>query len=329
MPYGTVNADLMTTSDGVSSSGLYGFKNRIINGAMVIDQRNAGASVSQSNAYGYINDRWWVYQPNVGTAQRVSTGNSDFPYALRVQRTAANTGTTIVTAGQVIETNNCQDLAGQTITVSAYLTAGANFSAASSQVYISVITGTGTDQGAFAGFGSASWTGWANTLASATTISTTRTKYSASVTIPAGTNEIGLRVYWYPTGTAGAADYVDITGVQLEKGSVATSFDYRPYGTELALCQRYFYKHNTSWGSSYNSSNSTLIGYPFKVTMRAQPTMDSGAAFSVNTGSAGTPTVFAGTGTGTDGNVIYVYNSASNWTTAAVIGLNAGFSAEL
>ena len=58
MPYGTVNADLMTTSDGVSSSGLYGFKNRIINGAMVIDQRNAGASVTQTSSYPYTLDRW-------------------------------------------------------------------------------------------------------------------------------------------------------------------------------------------------------------------------------------------------------------------------------
>ena len=59
MPYGTVNADLMTTSDGVSSSGLYGFKNRIINSAMVIDQRNAGASVTPT-ASAYTLDRWYA-----------------------------------------------------------------------------------------------------------------------------------------------------------------------------------------------------------------------------------------------------------------------------
>jgi len=57
--------------------------------------------------------------------------------------------------------------------------------------------------------------------------------------------------------------------------------------------------------------------------------MDSGASFTVSTGSAGTPTVYSGTGTGSDGNAIYVYNSASNWTVTAVVLLNAGFSAEL
>ena len=65
MPYGTVNADLMTTSDGVSSSGLYGFKNRIINGAMVIDQRNAGASVTPSNG-AYTLDRWSAFTNGAG-----------------------------------------------------------------------------------------------------------------------------------------------------------------------------------------------------------------------------------------------------------------------
>jgi len=57
MAYGTVNVDAMTTSDGYTSAGTYGFKNRIINGAMVIDQRNAGASVTAVNAV-YTLDRW-------------------------------------------------------------------------------------------------------------------------------------------------------------------------------------------------------------------------------------------------------------------------------
>ena len=71
MPYGTVNADLMTTSDGVSSSGLYGFKNRIINGAMVIDQRNAGASVTPTTD-AYTLDRWttWTYQASKFSVQQ-------------------------------------------------------------------------------------------------------------------------------------------------------------------------------------------------------------------------------------------------------------------
>ena len=77
-------------------------------------------------------------------------------------------------------------------------------------------------------------------------------------------------------GTSGATFY--ITGVQLEKGSTATSFDYRPYGTELALCQRYYYKTkppsaNTPFGNGYSTSSTAfncLINFP--VSMRTNPT---------------------------------------------------------
>ena len=346
MPYGSVNADLMTTSDGVSSSGLYGFKNRILNGQMVIDQRNAGASVTATGS-NYSLDRWQMLASvsSKFTVQQSSTAPSGFTKSLLVTSSAATSlgATDYYLITQKIEGFNTADLG--------WGAAGASSITVSFWVRSS-LTGT---------FGFVVRNSAGNRLYPASyTISSANTFEYKTVTIAGDTtgtwstdNSIGVELdfglgvgstysntagTWTTggLGTTGATSVVGtngatfyLTGVQLEKGSTATSFDYRPYGTELQLCQRYFYKHNASWGSSYNSSNSTLIGYPFKVTMRAQPTMDSGAAFSVNTGSAGTPTVFAGAGTGTDGNVIYVYNSASNWTTAAVIGLNAGFSAEL
>jgi hypothetical protein len=58
MAYGIINSDLMTTSDGVSSAGLYGLKNRLINGDMRIDQRNAGASVAVTTSDNFVVDRW-------------------------------------------------------------------------------------------------------------------------------------------------------------------------------------------------------------------------------------------------------------------------------
>ncbi len=100
-------------------------------------------------------------------------------------------------------------------------------------------------------------------------------------------------------GTNGATFY--ITGVQLEKGSTATSFDYRPYGTELALCQRYFVKTNTSniqrcgglWGTTYTSTAGHLTGL-LPVPMRTAPTVSAGGTSNtfymsnVNATSAGT-----------------------------------------
>jgi len=118
MPYGTVNADLMTTSDGVSSSGLYGFKNRLINSAMVIDQRNAGASVTPTTSGTYILDRWqgrltqaskYSVQQNAGSV----TPPAGFTYYLGVTSLSAYSLGSGDTFGiqQLIEGYNTADLA--------------------------------------------------------------------------------------------------------------------------------------------------------------------------------------------------------------------------
>jgi hypothetical protein len=86
-------------------------------------------------------------------------------------------------------------------------------------------------------------------------------------------------------GTNGATFY--ITGVQLEKGSTATSFDYRPYGTELALCQRYFQLIDYSTNNGGLPANWYQFSVPFLVAMRASPTMVASTIGS-NTGSAQT-----------------------------------------
>ena len=129
-----------------SISGLgYGFKNRIINGAMGISQRtavNTNVAVTTSTSGTFGPDRYSGY---TGTASlwnilQVTTGVYDFPYALRLQRIASQTSTSAVYLRQVIETNNCIDLAGQSVTISFYATAGANYSGGAATVQ--VITGT-------------------------------------------------------------------------------------------------------------------------------------------------------------------------------------------
>jgi hypothetical protein len=104
--------------------------------------------------------------------------------------------------------------------------------------------------------------------------------YSGTANAWAGSNYYSATGATSVVGTNGATFY--ITGVQLEVGSSATGFEYRQYGQELALCQRYYYKNslttvNTSVvsGSIYNTG-SFYSAYPTKVTMRASPT------FSVN-----------------------------------------------
>ena len=122
-------------------------------------------------------------------------------------------------------------------------------------------------------------------------------------------------------GTNGATLY--ITGVQLEVGSTATSFDYRPYGTELALCQRYYYKYSVDSGNVIDNLYiaTTIDNFRRKVIespviMRAFPTL-------VATTSSGTPAYQWST---TKGGMVYV--NAGNTTTEVAVN-SAALSAEL
>jgi hypothetical protein len=300
--YSTLN------SDNQSKLGI-SFKNRIINGAMVIDQRNAGASVSNgTGSFTYCLDRWTSYgsQASKFTVQQVSTAPAGFVNSLKVTSSSAYTVGASEYFGikQIIEGYNIADLgwgtsSGKTVTLSF-------------QVYTS-LTGT---------FGGTIWNGANNQFYPFSyTVSSANTWTTISVTIPAPTvgstwytdNTQGIQVffslgagstvsgtantwssslYLAPTGatsivgTSGATFY--ITGVQLEVGTQATTFDYRSYGTELALCQRYYetsYPPTSAVGSSAQpqgvnagyATSTTLVDYctsiPFKVTKRATPTM--------------------------------------------------------
>ena len=300
MAYGIVNSDLMTTSDGVSSAGLYGFKNRIINGDMRIDQRNAGASVTPtaSGVYTYITDRWGIYvsqNSKLVSQQAAGVTLSGFYNALYIASSSAYTvlAADIFVLRQVIEGYNSADLLWGT---SSAATVTLSF-----KVYSSL---TGTFGGSLMNSAGDRSYPFIYTISAANTWTT------ISITIPGDTsgtwlttNGIGIRVHFGLgvgttfSGTAGAwagAGYYSatgatsvvgtngatfyITGVQLEKGSTATSFDYRPYTTELQLCQRYYaqlggYITGDIWVSGYAVSGFYLTQtLPYSVTMRANPT---------------------------------------------------------
>jgi hypothetical protein len=308
MPYGTVNADLMTTSDGVSSSGLYGFKNRIINGAMVIDQRNAGASVTPTGDV-YTVDRWKAFMTQASKySVRQNAGSVTPPVGfsnyLGITSTSAYSvgSTDYFMLSQAIEGFNTADLG--------WGTANAKTVTLSFQAYSSL---TGTFGGVIQNSANTrnypfsysiptanTWTTVSITIAGDTTGTwigaTNDTGINLRFSLGMGSTYSGTAGAWTGTsnifsatgatsvvGTNGATFY--ITGVQLEKGSTATSFDYRPYGTELALCQRYYAKTfpqnvapanglgtNYFLGYSPNSTNPSTI-WKFPVTMRSAPTL--------------------------------------------------------
>jgi hypothetical protein len=278
----TVGTDQSVTLAGTLSlasqnmSPYTGFKNRIINGAMQIWQRATTYALTTSVLYGSA-DRFALYQATSanGIANQVASGLTGFQYALKLGRNSSATTTGSIALFQALETTNSVDLQGQSVTLSFWAKAGANFSASSSLITVQVLTGTGTDQSAASIY---SWTGSAAPINTTQTITTSWVRYSFTGTVSSSATQIGLTIFYSPTGTAGADDNLYITGIQLEKGSTATSFDYRPFGTELALCQRYYQRLG---GSSTNEFVGTGLGYTatrffastyLKVSMRVAPT---------------------------------------------------------
>ena len=254
-----------------------GFKNRIINGAMVIDQRNAGAAKTlTAGAVAYVLDRFYVATSGgAGVVQQVA-GSGGFTKAMRI--TGAS-GVTDGYFGQKIESYNIADCASSTVTYKIR---------ASSSVLTSLTwyARFPTAQDNYAGV---------TAIANGTiTINSTPTDYTFQITLPSGVTN-GLEVYFtFGSFTSGT---LDITGVQLEKGSTATSFDYRPYGTELALCCRdcqVSYNEGvalgtvTTTGCITNQAQATVTYVPmtwnFPVKMRTTPTLTT---YSTQTGTSG------------------------------------------
>ena len=221
-------------------------KNAVINGDCLVAQRGTSALTLSATAQ-YPVDRFFAVGHSGATAQQItSISNTSFKNAVRVQRTASNTTTTDLSFTQTFETNTSIPFQGKAVTISFYARAGANFSPTSSTLTSRVYTGTGTDQGGF-GF---SWTGTANPINQANTLTTSWQRFTATGTISSSATQIQVFFFCTPTGTAGAADYFDITGVQLETGSVATAFQTAT-GTiqgELAACQRYYSAGNSRMG---------------------------------------------------------------------------------
>ena len=269
----------------------FGFKNRIINGNMVVNQRNTTITAS-----GYSVDRWTISNTanSVISTLQNTTAPTGFINSLKTTITTAQTaGTGNCSVIQVIEGLNIADLAwgsasAATVTLSFWVQCSS----------------TGTFGGSLRNSGST------RSYPFSYTISAANTWEQKTITIAGDTsgtwlttNGLGIELRfslfaatsaqqaagtWYAgsaTGTTGQtqlASTVDstfyITGVQLEKGSTATSFDYRPYGTELGLCQRYYYRIfpaavsriMLSAGSFFTSSQASISGN-FPVSMRVSP----------------------------------------------------------
>ena len=219
--------------DGTNFAPTYpgsGFRNVLINGDMRINQR--GASYT---SIGYTLDRWYLgVTGDYTVSQSTSTPPANFQNFMRVQRTNGSTNTAVPQIAHSLETSASIPLQGKQVTVSFYARAGANYSPTSSTLNYRIYGGTGTDQNIF------SYTGQAIVNDLSVTLTTSWQRFTYTTSALTSYNEYGLFFFCNPTGTAGANDYFDITGVQLEANPQPTPFEQRPIGTELALCQRYY-----------------------------------------------------------------------------------------
>ena len=266
-----------STSTGLRWTGTPSASNPVLNSAFQVWQR--GTSFTANNIY--TADRWFKPNYNNVTVSRQTTSDtSNLPfiqYCARVQRDNGTSGTSSVVFTQSFETANSIPFIGKTVTLSFYARRGANFSAASNVMVSSIYSGTGTDQNV-----STSYTGLATTATSNNTLTTTWQRFSVTGTVSSSATEIALEFYNIATGTSGAADYFEITGVQLDVGSVALPF--RTYAAtlqgELAACQRYFQCiiptgtfQDLIVGSSADSTSFCRYPYKFPVQMRVAPTL--------------------------------------------------------
>ena len=342
---GTNGVTFPDSSLQAAAASPYVLKNRIINGDMRIDQRNAGASVTPANG-AYTLDRWAAYQSVASkfSLQQSTTAPSGFTNSLKVTSLSAYSvgAADYYLVAQNIEGFNIADLA--------WGTASAKTVTLSFQVYSSL---TGTFGGSLANSSNA------RSYPFTYTISTANTWTTISVTIAGDTtgtwetgNGIGFKVYiglgvgstysgaagsWSGSnflsatgatsvvGTNGATWY--ITGVQLEIGSTATPFERRLYNQELANCQRYYYRisatsNSQPFANAFCDSTTVARGVvPFPVTMRDRPTALEQSGTAANYAIVSSPTGQNCTSVPAFGNST-VISSEINFTIAS--GLVAG-----
>ena len=274
---GTFSNVQMASANGGQLAGL---RNSIINGSFGIWQR--GTSFPAAASIVYTADRWAFYRSALATgataAQTTPTnivGSSS--YGIRVQRNSGNTSVDPLILAQCIETANVRSLQGQTVTVSFKQRTSASITAAT--ILVTLTYGTGTDQGVNAAR-AGSWTGQGTLSGSFNTGSTTFTETSIQYAIPSTATELQLNFAYTPTGTAGANDFFDIADVQLEVGPVATPFEQRPIGMELALCQRYCFVGRLFVPTAPSTQNVPLP-VSMRTTMASASITGTGAGFAL------------------------------------------------
>ena len=347
MAYGTVNAEQMTTQSGytLGAGNASSFKNRIINGNMAIAQRATSSNAVSGGGYTTL-DRWNLFQNlgamNIAQSSTAPTGFSNsMQFTVSTAASQTSSATSIVAPNQSIEGFNTADLMwgtanAKSITVSVWVYSSLIGqyaiwirNSAADRFYATsfTITTANTWQqvtATIAGDTSGTWVGATNGIG-----------LTIGICLAAGSSRVGTGNTWSGSTFYGVTGQVDwqatasntfyFTGFQVEVGTVATSFDFRSYGTELFLCQRYFEKATFNNGDYVGAAGfaltagSAYFGYACAVEKRATPTWISSGGFrgqgladtgtsssysASNTSNRGINLIYSASYSGTNGQVV-------------------------
>jgi hypothetical protein len=261
---GTLGATFNDGSNQPAAASPYVLKNRLINGAFAIDQRNAGASqtFTAAAAVVYTVDRWYGSCTGANiTGQRVA-GTSPNQYAYKFTGAASNTATLL---GQRIESFNTYDLISTTVTGSVRLSSSS----------ITSVTWT-------AYYANTSDTFSAKTSIATGTLTITSTPTVYSFSFNAGANAGNGIAIEFTTGALTATNTIQYENAQIEIGSSATPFERRLYNQELANCQRYYQLVRIGNCTTAPTTQTTeMYGQAnFFVPMRTTPTFAQNGIFT-------------------------------------------------
>jgi hypothetical protein len=272
----------------------FGFKNRLINANFAVAQRGTSFVAAANNDDTYNLDRWYVLSDGndiVDITQNTAASDAGDKYNIALDVETVNKKFGIA---QIIENINCADLQGQTVTLS--FKAKVSSTTKLDNIKCAIVAWSGTADTVTSDIISA-WNAEGTNptlIANATyentpanlNVTTSWATYSVTAAVDTASTGNVIVFIWSDVTDTTLGDFLYITNVQLEKGSTATSFDYRPYGTELQLCQRY-YEVSTSVFSNVMFSGYVVSGgftyYAngvFKVTKRANPTVTLTSTFA-------------------------------------------------
>jgi len=244
-------------------------KNLILNGSFNHWQR--GTSFVSGNPAVDVADMFQFWRGAFVTGgtftQQPASAGVKGKWVGRMQRDNANTSLFKLNITHAFESVNSIPLAGKEVTLSIKLRKGANYSGG--DVSFIILSGIGTDQPQRGG----NFTGEVNVAIGSATLSTAFQTFTVTGTMPTNSTQLGLRIYYVPTGTAGANDWVEIGEVKLEEGPVATEFVYPDFLEELAKVRNHYRTISRGVEGSWNFTTSASFGLSFIPPMRAMPVL--------------------------------------------------------